>query len=364
MSDMSQLRPPAVATAADDGALCELARSVPMRGRIAYVIEREPSFLAMTRAQGEGGKVMCMKEPNGRIVASALGAQRRVYLNGEARPILYVGDFKVHPEYRGQGIAGTVARATLEAFGEHTVAFGSVLRDNDAVMRFFGRSAELVRFHPAADVVNYTVFFGQKRGRASGVRRATAADAAQMVELFSSVHRGRQLAPALDESRPEESLTPWPGLRLNDYFVLERSDRIVAFAAAWDAYHVKQVRLLSLSPLLRGVRLGYNAAARHLSRPRLPSDGKHLRFVYVTFPCAERAEDLAEVLRGVEADYVGGEHVYFDIAFDVNDPLRHALDGFTKTSVPFRVALLTWGAHLGHVPALDGRPVYFDAALV
>ena len=58
---MSGYRTPRLATDADDAALSALARSVTMRGELSYVLEREPSFLAMTRAQGEGGRVMVVE---------------------------------------------------------------------------------------------------------------------------------------------------------------------------------------------------------------------------------------------------------------------------------------------------------------
>lgn len=364
MSTDDLLEPPAFATDADDRALSALARSVPMRGSIAYVLEREPSFLAMSRAQGDGTRVVVLRErEGGRIVASGMGAPTRVFLNGAEREIVYAGDLKVRPDYRRKGVAGVVLRAAIEAFSDQDLAFGSVLRDNDAVLRFFGASADLVRLHPVADVANYTVFFGRAR-RTSGVRRAEPADAGAMVELFARVQRGRQLAPVLDRANPVEALTRWPGMQLSDYFVLERGGRVVAFAGVWDAFAVKQVRLLSLSPALSAVRVGYNALARALGRPRLPRDGAHLRFVYVTTVCAEDADDLGVVLRGIEAAFGHGEHVYFDMAFDERDPLVRALDGFLKSKVGFRVSLLTWGKNLDRPPALDGRPVYFDAAIV
>lgn len=359
-------RAPRLAEPSDDPRLCALARSVVMRGEVSYVLEREPGFLAMTRAQGEGGRVTVIEhEQSGDIVACGLGAPMEVYLDGRARRILYAGDLKVHPEHRAKGVAELVAAASVEQFEAqgHDLAWGVTLASNRAVERFFGRTTELVRFQPRSDVINWTVFFGPRRGRASErARRARPEDAAEMVALFDAVHRDRQLAPVLDRGDPIAALTRFPGMRIEDYYVRERGGRIVAFCGVWDAFAIKRARLIALSRSLSFVRLGYDALARVLGRARLPRDGEHLRFLYATSWCAERVEDLRAVLDTIHDAHGGREHVYFDVAFDPKDPMARALDGYWKTGVPFRLATLTWGAH--QPPALRDAPAFFDPALV
>lgn len=352
----------------DDAALCALARSVAMRGDISYVLEREPSFLAMTRAQGEGGRVTVIEhradDGAPEIVACGLAAPMDVYLDGRARRILYTGDLKVHPAHRAQGVPELVAASCVRQFEAegHDLAWGVVLSSNRAVERFFGRATELVRFHPQNDVVNWTVFFGPRRARRSAVRRARAEDAAEMVALAGAVHRDRQLAPVLDPGDPLAALTRLPGQRIEDFHVLERAGRIVAFCGVWDAFTIKQVRLVSLSRGLSLVRVGYDAVARLAGRPRFPRDGEHLRFLYATSWCAREPDDLRAVLTAIHDAHAGGEHVYFDIAFDPTDPMARALRGFARTGVPFRLATLTWGAH--RPPVLRRAPAFFDPAIV
>ncbi|AKF04807.1 GNAT family N-acetyltransferase [Sandaracinus amylolyticus] len=357
-------RAPRIADERDDPRLCALARSVVMRGDVSYVLERDPSFLAMTRAQGEGGRVVVIEhEESGEIVASAMSAPMDVYLDGRARRTLYTGDLKVHPAHRAKGVAERVAAASVAQFERegHDLAWGVVLASNRAVERFFGRTTELVRLQPRSDVTMWNVFFGARRGRVEA-RRARPEDAAQMVELFHAVHRERQLAPALDRDDPLRALTRFPGMRIEDYYVRERAGRIVAFCGVWDAFAIKRARLLALSRGMQLVRVGYDTIARIARRPRLPRDGEHLRFLYATTWCAERAEDLRAVLATIHDAHAGREHVYFDIAFDVRDPMARALDGFWKTGVPFRLATLTWGTR--SPPVLRDAPSYFDPAIV
>ncbi|UJR82585.1 GNAT family N-acetyltransferase [Sandaracinus amylolyticus] len=363
-TDSERYRAPRLADERDDPKLCALARSVVMRGDVSYVLERDPSFLAMTRAQGEGGRVVVIEhDESGEIVASGMSAPMDVYLDGRARRTLYAGDLKVHPAHRAKGVAELVAAASVAQFETegHDLAWGVVLSSNRAVERFFGRTTELVRFQPRNDVTMWNVFFGPRRGRVEA-RRARPEDAAQMVELFHATHRDRQFAPALDRDDPVGALTRFPGMRIDDYYVRERGGRIVAFCGVWDAFAIKRARLIALSRAMEVVRFGYDAVARLARRPRLPRDGEHLRFLYATAWCAQEVDDLRAVLATIHDAHAGREHVYFDIAFDARDPMARALDGLWKTGVPFRLATLTWGAH--QPPSLREAPAYFDPAIV
>ena len=271
-SDLPGYRAPRLADERDDPRLCALARSVVMRGDVSYVLERDPSFLAMTRAQGVGGRVMVIEhEESGEIVASGMSAPMEVHLDGRARRILYTGDLKVHPAHRAKGVAEHVAAASAAQFDAegHDLAWGVVLSSNRAIERFFGRATELVRFQPRNDVTMWNVFFGPRRGRVEA-RRARPEDAAQMVELFHAVHRDRQFAPVLDREDPVAALTRFPGLRIEDYYVRERGGRIVAFCGVWDAFAIKRARLIALSRGMEAVRFGYDAVARIVGRARLP----------------------------------------------------------------------------------------------
>ena len=164
-----------------------------------------------------------------------------------------------------------------------------------------------------------------------------------------------------DEASFRARLAATPALGIEDYRLAFRGGRLTGLVAAWDAFPMKQVRLLSLTPALATLRAAYNPVARALGRTALPRDGEHLRFVYGSQPCAEEPVDLRALLVHLHAERSGGPHVYVDLSLDVRDPLGGALAGFWRSSVDFDVSLLTWG---GADPPRDRRPIYFDVSFV
>ncbi len=118
----------------------------------------------------------------------------------------------------------------------------------------------------------------------------------------------------------------------------------------------------SLSSELVWVRRLYNVMARRSGRAVIPADGELVPFVFITHFCAETPDDLRALLLRIREDLDPSTHLYFDIAFDVTDPLVRALDGFWKTSLEFG---LYWITPPGiEPPAPLEKPVYFDMAFV
>jgi hypothetical protein len=367
-SQRERLAEPRWATAEDDAALRRLARRVPMVGPLSYCLEREPDFFALTRLQGEGGRVAVVDGEAGELAAMAMVAPDQLRLFQLPQRILYGGDMKVDPSLRSHGLAGKmmrfVAREMIAAGFD--LIYGLVLAGNPNMEPIIAARGAPVRFYKLATLANYTVFFGPKRRPPKGisVRRATDGDLGAMVALWNRVQAARELTPIWDEEGLRRRLQTTPGLSLADYLVAERDGRLVGLLAAWDSSVIKQLRLLRLSTGLAWVRRLYNPLAALLGRPRVPADGQHLPFFYIAQPCAETADDLRALLVEIHNQRRDGGHVYFDVALDDRDPLLPALDGFWKTRIRFDVHLMDLAGRFEKPPVLDERPTYFDISLV
>jgi hypothetical protein len=357
---------PRLAGPADEPALRRLARECPMVGPVAYCLEREPDFFALTRLQGTGAEVAVIdgQEP-GTLAAMATRVPVVRRIGGTLRRMSYFADLKVHPHRRDEGHARSLFLLGRERMvRDQTPGYGVVLGGNSALAPILGRGAAGLRFRRIATIRNYAVFSGRRRPLPDGVRvrRATEADPGVLVALWNRVQAARDLAPIWDEAGWLDQVRRTPGLGIERFLIAERAGRPVAFAGCWDARAMKQVRLLGLSPALRWLRRAYNPVAHLRGRPRIPSDGEPIPFAYLTHFCAETAADFRALLSRIQDELASLGCLYLDVSLDARDSLTDALKGMFSTSFELEIYLVTPDAM--DPPGLGEGPVYFDASLV
>ena len=358
------------ATTRDDAALRALARAVPMVGRVSYVLEREPSYFALTRLVGDEARVAVVDGADpGTLVAMAATSYLRVQVGGRPVRVWYAGDAKVHPRARRAGHLRRVAQLLGSEVDGRGFPFGfaTVLAGNPLMGAVMDHATSLC-FRRVATLRNSSLLVGVARRRPPApVRPATEADLGAMAALWARAHAGRDLVPARGEADLGRLFGAFgapatPGLSLDRVLVVQRQGRLTGFALPWDATPIKQIRLRRLSPGLGALRAVYNAAASVLGRPVFPPDGELLRFQYLALPCAETAADLAAVV-AVAAERARAEGaLYLDLALDRTDPLAPALDGWPATHIDLDLVEITTSPR---PPALSSRRVhYFDVAFV
>lgn len=354
------------ATADDDAALRELCRRTPMRGPVSYTLEREPDFFALTRLQGTHGSRVAVITEGDEVIAMAMHAPMKAWVGGEVLRSAYLGDLKVHPEYRSAGLAGRILRFVVDELRRERIALSwfLVLAGNPMIQLMENGEAHFALRNLRA-IRNFFLLFGSSFGPSAGVTVSPASQESipEMIEVWNRVNGRRSFAPVLDE----RLLARWTSssVTLGDFRVVRRQGRIVAFAAAWDGSAIKQIRLLKLSPVLRGTTLLYNLVAGSLHRPRFPRPGQQLRFLYVAHACAERAEDLEALLAHLHDEYRRDEYLYMDLALDCADPLLAAVKRFRSVKIDFEL----WEARTPTMTSLArSAPVddcaYFDISLV
>jgi hypothetical protein len=87
-----------LATNEDDAGIRRLLAATPMPGRIRVRFEREPSYFAGCSPDTQ----VLVARDGKRVVGVACRAIRKLYINGEAEDIGYLGQLRVDPAYRGQ----------------------------------------------------------------------------------------------------------------------------------------------------------------------------------------------------------------------------------------------------------------------
>ena len=121
------------ASASDSAGLVQLTRSCPMQGDLALRIDRGPDFFALCRCRGDGFTLVA--ENAGTIVGCVSVAHRLSYVGGKPVMTGYVGDVKIRPDHRCNGLARRLLREVerIEAAGEPTFYAGTTAAGNRAV---------------------------------------------------------------------------------------------------------------------------------------------------------------------------------------------------------------------------------------
>ena len=363
-----------MATHHDGDALLALGRQCVMDGDIGMYVDRAPDVFALNRLEGDRWEVHVATAPGGGVVGCIAITLRHTWLHGEPARSLYLNDFKVHPDWRGAGIADALAERARSVCHElggpgmpvvMTVLAGNRRMENRArgprglptLERFATVSADAIPLlweRPTAEEETEL-----------GVERASEADLDEMADLWTRAARGRQCAPVLDA----EALASWiaraPGLAPRDYLLARRRDgRLVAFAALWDQDPLKRSVVTRYSPRLALVRRAFNVAAPTLGALALPSPGHPLRAATLAHACVEPEAGHGALRAILLAAYgaMRGRYSFLVVGLDPRDPLRRALAGLLAQ--PTRVhAYVTTAAGRYAGRALDDRPFHHEVAL-
>ena len=359
------------ATPADNEALVELSVACPMEGDIGLAVDRAPDFFALNRLEGPAWQVAVVDGPDGRPVGCIAIAERAVHVNGEARPGMYISDFKVHPAHRGGGAADALilwARdACVAAHGPGVLAFLTVLAGNKAMVRRMEGPRGLPVITRVATFRSHTIpLLGRRRLRRPLVTVAPAspADLGEMGDLWARLAPGRQFAAVHDAGSLEQWIAGAPGLTLSDHRVARRPDGSLAgYLGVWDQAAFKRLRVTGYSRRLGAVRAVFNALGPLAGATKLPAPGGPLRNLTAVHLCVPPGEP--DVLRALVLDAYnasrGKGYSFLNVGLDVTDPLGAGLKGLLAQPTDVWVCVASLG---GAPPALDGRPSYHELALV
>ncbi len=361
------------ACARDDAALRALAAACPMQGDLTLCVTREPSFFTLSRLEGERAWI-AVAEADGALVGCVMLSERRVWWQGAPQRILYAGDLKVHPGWRGRGVGEAlvdwVVRRGAVVAGPDAPMLLTVLAGNQAMHRRLFAATRTTELPPLARLRSCSIplLWPRRVPDAGGLRVRTAvmSDLDEMLALWSRVAPSRQCAAVLGEAAFRDWLDHAPGLSLSDYQVAVAPDgRLKGFLAWWDQSSFKQLQVQRYSPRLRVARHAINAVATLTGAARLPRAHEALRHrtaVHVCVPAEDPAVLRALLLTAFDAPRRDG-CAFVNVGLDVRDPLCAALHGLFAQPTDIDAFLVTpRGAWPGALPT--ERPLHYEIALV
>ena len=355
----------------DNEALVALADACPMRAAISLCVHRDPDFFAVSRLQGDPWVVFVAEDPNEGIIGCFAGGVRRLWFGGSPRDLMIATDFKLHPRFRGRGLADRLMNAGWPLCEEMGIAsFMAALAGNSPIeRRVVNPPAGIPKPGLQGTVRVHTLLLpGLDLAWAHPdltVRTASAEDADAMMALWARVAPERDGAPLLDVASFSRFVVEAPGLAWSDYLLAFEGEDLVGSLGIWDQRGLKQTLVLDFNLWTDLARRAHDAVAWALRSPRLPARGEALKALQALHLCVSlrRPEVLRALLIEGRARCVREGVPALEIGLDPRDPLTDALKAFPRIGVDVR-CYLSPTPDTREVPPPSRNPLYFETALV
>jgi len=338
-----------------------------MPGAIRLAYTREPDFFAGLALEGPFTQAFVALE-QGEPVAMGTRAVRTLLVNGAPEAVGYLGGLRARPRVRGHlGLSRGYAILKQEhQDGRCQGYLSTILEDNEAARSLLtaGRSG-LPTYRDLGGLWSHLLLVKRSQQPVPGVRRAEAEDLARVLTFLAEHGPERQFFPAL---AAEDFGQPWlHGLRVEDFWLLERGGTLRALLAVWDQRSRRQFRVQGYAPWLRVLRPGINPILRLGGLAPLPAPGRAIALAQAAFlrVAGDAPGDLQALLRGTLASLAGGDLMGLAIVLHERDPLRPAVKGFLNLAIRSRLYGVGWEDASPWFQALDpSRVPYLDATLL
>jgi hypothetical protein len=320
-----------VARGEDDADIRRLFRENALGGWVRLSLEREPNaFDADFGLSRSHAFIIARDRETGEAIGICERSVRDAFVDGEIRPLPYLGSLRVAParRHRIRVLRGGFAavRSLLGEPSDLPFALTSITADNETARRVLCAGLPgLPAYRPVGELSTFALRTTVEP-TPRGVEQATPDDIAAIAVLLQRSYRRYQLAPVWNAADLRQ-LSAAGGLRSEDFLVVRRGPGVCACLAVWDQSIAKQTVVRGYAPLLGRWRPLVNLVAPLSGMPRLPPAGSPLAQVYLSHVAVDNDDPV--IFRSLLA---AGLTVARRRGFDI------ALTGFA-TAHPFAAIL-------------------------
>lgn len=362
-----------MAQASDEPALRRLMTEIPLGERLQVTFRREPDFFLASRVQGRFVQVGVARRMDSReIIGCATRTIRPGFLNGEVKPVGYIGDLRLKPPYRG---TTTLARGyqhfhQLHQDGRALLYMTVIFEDNQVALSTIATGrAGLPTYHPIGRLLSPAICLVRRKPSSEvsvDIVQGNQSLLPQIVECLNRHGSRRQFAPYYTV---EDFLAPdgWlHQMRVENLYAAVKQNQVIGVIGKWDQRSYKQTvvegyagRLRALQPFLRfGAALGLS--------PALPGVGSSIDACYASFIAVDH-DDLVvgrALLRRLYNDAVCQGYDYLLIGLHERDPLVGILEGYRQVPFTARLFCVYFEDGKAAFGQLDDHVPYIEIAML
>jgi hypothetical protein len=310
------------ATRADNEGLVYLTSLTPMKGDISIRIDRRPDFFRLLEMRGSS--FVMVAELNNNIIGSSSASAVNVFIDGQPEIVYYLGDFKVHPDYRRSTVAMRLARAVLQKLisVNADLLFCNAAYGNEDVMPFFkGRI-----FLPAVEAVGIfnvlQIIPTPFKTRNTKYHLEEGPFVSSGVSLFNNFMKNFQFGPVYSESSFENTTL----------ITASFNNKVVSAITLFDTGPAKQNVLIKLPFYLKSIFKAISALNTIFPIVRLPKINEVVRILYIkSYACEPGREEALKSLIG-RARNIAYENKFSFLAVGIHekDPFLKIFSGYPK----------------------------------
>lgn len=355
----------------DHPAVALLLEQQAMEGEIRIAMGRQPELQWSMDVDGDRHTLMVAKhQPTDRIVGCGCRSVCERWVNGQRKRVGYLGMLRRDPTLLGQVRLlreGWQLCDTYRQPDEEPYDLTCIVSDNLPARRLLERGLRnLPTYHMQTDMQTL-VYRPEKRSskpstETLAIRQGDESLIPLIVDFLNQQHQQYQFAPYWDENTLL-SQARTRDLNPSDFLLAMQGDQPVGVMAVWDQRCYKQMIVTSYAPGLSRWRWVINLAARLSHQPLLPKPNHALNMAFIShwavldhdpviLRCLLKHVSMLAMNKGIEL---------LLITVACNHPCQPMLIDMIKgVSYPSRLYV----THRGHMPILDQRPTYVEAALL
>ena len=308
------------ATHSDNEELLNLTSLTPMKGSISIRIDRRPDFFRLLELRGSS--VVIVAELNNKLIGSYSASAVNVFIDGKLETVYYLGDFKVHPDYRKTTLAIRLVKAMkhkLESL-DAELLFCTVAHGNDLVAPFFTGRAFLPVFDSVGIFNVYQIIPTPFKTKNTRYRLEEGPFELSYLSLFNNFMQKFQLGHIFTENSFENTTL------LTTSF----NDKLVAAIALIDISFAKQNVLIRLSFYLKCIVKLLGLLNIVVPIIRMPKTGEDVKILYVKSFAFESGhkEALQVLLARARRIAWEKEYTFLSIGIHEKDPDSKLFSGY------------------------------------
>jgi len=351
----------------DDPDLRKILCENPIAGDISLSFEREPNYFIAAQVEAPDYQIIVGKDLDiDRVIGMGARSIRSLYINGKAKKIGYLSQFRIDQNYRAMRKGLMKAWQffkKLNQDGKSPFYYTSIIENNLPARRLLTRGLPGLPKYTEYSRMNTLAIYSRRKKKNLGsprhveIKHGNDVEKTAIIECLQRNLPRYQFAPLWDETllfTPKHT----PGLAPEDFIVAVEGDKVVGCIALWNQGGYKQTVVRGYSKIVKYFRWAINLAAIMFGFPVLPPIGEKINHAYASHLAID--EDDLEIyqalIRKLYNHAVKRDYSYFMLGLCDHHPFfQYTKKEYAHLNYKSIIYLVSWNREADPKVEIDDR---------
>jgi hypothetical protein len=212
------------------------------------------------------------------------------------------------------------------------------------------------QLHRALSLLGLAVFQHLPLDTGYKVRTATTADLPVISDLINLTWQDHELFEMKSTERLKRLISRTPGYHLDNLFLLEKDNAILACLGYWDWSQIIRMTVQKLNSQMKLANLLLDTVRLFKPIPRLPRPGQLIKQLILTPIAFQDPQHLTPLLRHINNLALQKKFGYIYCICEKDHPLLASMQGFTRSDT----TILIYIKYLKDNILLSNKPLFID----